>query len=329
VNIAFRRFGAASCLFGLLVLSGCTSNAPLPTTPTPVFKVALLTTGPVNDGGWNQAAYDGLLRVKKDLGAQISNQVTPNPSDFESAFEGYASQGYNVIFAHGDEYGDAAAELAPQFPNTVFVTTGGTQYAKNLAPLIFATEDGTYIQGMEAGFLSKSGIGGFVGGQDFPPVQRAAEAFGDGAKSVNPKFQYNVTYINSWDDVQKAKGQTEQLMANGADMISHNCDAAAKGLFEATAEKPGVYAFGVNADQNDESSNILSSAFLDIPKAFDDVAKSVKAGTFVGQTMSLGMKQNDVIVIDNPKFATLYTASQKAKIQQAEQDIISGKLNPQ
>lgn len=322
--------GMSTALLGLsaaasILLIGCSK----PSSPdTSTFKVALLTTGPINDGGWNQAAYEGLTKIKTDLGAEVSNEVTDNPSEFESAFQDYASKGYNVIFAHGDEYGDTAAKMAAQFPNTVFITTGGTHYGKNIAPIIFATEDGTYIQGMEAGFLSKTGKGGFVGGEALAPVTRAADAFQNGALAVNPKFSFKITYINSWLDVQKAKGQTDELVANGADMIAHNCDAAAVGLFQSSASKPGVYAFGVNSNQNDESPNILSSAFLDVPKAFDDVAKSVKSGTFKGQTLNLGMKDNDVTVIDNPKFTSLYKPAQIQAIKQAEADIITGKIKP-
>ena len=69
-------------------------------------------------------------------------------------------------------------------------------------------------------------------------------------------------------------------MAQGADVIAHNCDAAAAGLFEA-ADKPGVYTFGVNSNQNDLAPNVLSSArILDIPKAFVDVAQE-RAGRHI------------------------------------------------
>jgi len=327
---------ALACLFAL---AGCssksgsgtssglsTSSTPTPGANTSAFKVALLTTGPVTDHGWNQAAYDGLKKIQSDLGAQISNQETDNPSQFASAFQGYAAQGYNLIIAHGDEYSDTAAKIAPQYPKTTFVTTGGDKTAANLAPIVFATEQGTYIQGMEAAFVSKSGKGGFVGGQALPPVTRAVDAFRQGAQSVKPSFTLAATYINSWNDTQKAKAQTEALMSQGVDVIAHNCDAAAAGLFQA-ANKPGVYTFGVNANQNDQAPNVLSSAILDIPKAFTDVAKSVKDGTFKGQPLYLGMKEGDVQVIDNPKFASLYSPAQKAQIQKAEQDIISGKID--
>jgi basic membrane lipoprotein Med (substrate-binding protein (PBP1-ABC) superfamily) len=178
---------------------------------------------------------------------------------------------------------------------------------------------------MEAGFLSKTGKGGFVGGQALPPVKTAADAFGKGAMAVVPKFSYQETYIGNWSDVAAAKGQAEALLSNGSDVISQNCDAAAKGLFDA-ANKPGVYTFGANSDQNAMAPNVFSSFILDVPKAFDDLAKQVKAGTAQGAPLTLGLKSGDVRVLDNPKFASVLTAAQKAQIAKAIQDIEDGKI---
>jgi basic membrane lipoprotein Med (substrate-binding protein (PBP1-ABC) superfamily) len=304
-----------------LMLGGCG-----PKRDAHVFKVALLTTGPVNDHGWNEAAYDGLLEIRRDTGAQISNQVTENPSQFPAAFQGYASQGYNLILAHGDEYSEAAAGAAAQFPATVFVTTGGNRSAANLAPLIFETQQGTYLQGMQAGFLSKTGKGGFVGGESFPPVSIAADAFAKGMAASRPGATVAITYIHSWNDAQKAKAQTEALMSEGVDVISHNCDAAAAGLFQ-SADKPGIYTFGVNSDQNTQASNVFSSTYLDIPHAFASVAASVETHRFKGEPMLLGMKEGDVRVINNPRFASLLTPAQRAKISQAQQRVFAGTLS--
>lgn len=76
------------------------------------MKVALLTTGPVTDGGWNQSAYEGLERIQKTLGAQVAKQENLKPDAFEGAFRDYARQGYNIIFAHDDEFGPAATKVA-------------------------------------------------------------------------------------------------------------------------------------------------------------------------------------------------------------------------
>ena len=306
-----------------------TTQAAAPPLPpvTGTMKVALLTTGPVTDGGWNQSAYEGLQRIQKTLGAQVAKQENLKPDAFEGAFRDYAQQGYTIIFAHGDEFGPAAAKVAAQFPKVVFVTTGGDSTAPNLTALHFSTEEGTYLQGMEAAMVSKTGKGGFIGGQALPPVTRAADAFAKGAKAVNAGYTFKTTYINGWSDTGAAKAQTDALLTSGADTIAHNCDAAAAGMFQTASGKPGVYTFGVNADENKKASNVLSSVFLDIPKAFTDVATSVKNGTFKGQALPLGLKEDDVRLIDNPALASVIPAAGKAKIQQASKDIAAGKLS--
>jgi basic membrane protein A len=291
------------------------------------FRVALLTTGPVTDGGWNQSAEDGLKQVEKDQGATGTTQESLNPADFAGAFRNFASQGYRLIFAHGDEFGPDAEKAAQQFPKTIFITTGGDEKpGPNIAPIEFQTQEGTYLQGMEAAMVSKTGKGGFVGGQELPPVEQAANAFEAGAKAVNPQFQFRAVYLNSWTDTAAAKSATVALLNSGVDVISHNCDAAAAGMFQAANGKPGVYTFGVNANENSKASNVLSSAFLDIPKAFDDIAHSVKTGTFTGKPLVLGVAQGDVRLIDNPQLSNVIPPAGKAKIQQAEQKIANGTL---
>ncbi len=317
-----------------LAVAGCgihepaqTSNSAQLTPASGAFKVALLTTGPITDGGWNQSAYEGIQRIAKDLGAQTAKQENLTPAQFREALRDFASQGYNVIFAHGDEFGPDAAAVAAQFPKVVFITTGGDEKpGPNIAPIHFATEQGAYLQGMEAALVSKTGKGGFVGGQELPPVKTAADAFAQGAQSINPRYVFKITYINGWSDTVAAKTQTEALMSSGADTIAHNCDAAAKGMFDDAGARSGVYTFGVNADENSKAPNVLSSVFLDIPKAFDDIARAVKDGTFKGRVLSLGLKDNDVRLIDNPKLTGVIPAAGRAKVQQADQDIISGKI---
>ena len=84
-------------------------------------------------------------------------------------------------------------------------------------------------------------------------------------------------------------------------------------MFQTAGAKPGVYTFGVNADENGKAPNVLSSVFLDIPKAFADVAASVKNGTFHGQALPLGLKENDVRLIDNPKLSAVIPAARQGK----------------
>jgi len=322
----------------LALAAGCSSRETTQPSNTPVapaaapaavmgdFKVALLTTGPVTDKGWNESAYDGVLAIQKDLGATIEKQESLQPNQFEEAFRDFANRGFNIVIGHGDEFNAAANKVAKDYPKTVFVTTGGDHAAPNVVPIVFVAEEACYLQGMEAAMISKTGKGGFIGGQQLPNVQSAADAFGAGAKAVNPKFVFQQAYLGSWTDTGAAKAQTEALLTAGSDVISQNCDAAAKGVFDSAGAKPNTYTFGANSDQNSQAPNVFSSFILDVPKAFDDLAKQVKGGTYKGEILKIGLKDGDVRLLDNPKFASVLTADQKAKIAQATQDIEAGKL---
>lgn len=343
-----RRFFFLIALLACFAVSGCgkqTETTPAapptgaasaaktsyawPAPPPGPFKVALLTTGPVNDDGWNQLAYSGVQQVGQELGAQVDKQESLKPDQFEDAIRDFANRGYNVIFAHGEEFGAAAAKIAPQYPKTLIVTSGGTNFGPNLMAIDFRTEEGTYLQGMEAALVSKSGKGGYIAGQQLPQVDKAVKAFEAGAKSVNPSFQLTTLYLTGqdpWNDPTGAKASTQTLLNNGVDVLAHNCDASAEGMFQTAGDKPGVYTFGVNSDQNHKAPDVLSSVYLDFPKAYTDICRAVKAGTFKVQPMLLGMKEGDVRLIDNPKLANVIPPAGKAKVRQAAQQIAAGTL---
>ena len=82
------------------------------------LRAALLTAGPVSDAGWYAGAYEGLLLLRDSLGAEVSHQQTRTPAEFDEAFLSYASSGYDLVFAHGFEYQDAAIRAGQQFPGT-------------------------------------------------------------------------------------------------------------------------------------------------------------------------------------------------------------------
>src|SRR5947207_3446329 len=107
---------------------GSTAGAP------PAMKVGLLTPGSVNDNGWNAIAYEGLQRIHRELGAEISHQETRTPAEIEEGFRAYGSQGYDLVFGHGFEFQDPARKMGAKFPKTVYVTTSGNTVSTNVAP---------------------------------------------------------------------------------------------------------------------------------------------------------------------------------------------------
>src|SRR4051812_26887927 len=130
-----QRIALFSTLFHIAVftcaaaLGGCSNRGERSATDSSskvtTFKVALLTPGAISDQSWNGGAYQGLLRIRDSLGAQISHIQTKTPAEFEENFRQYGAKGYDLVFGHGFEFHAAARRVAPQFPKTIFVTTSG------------------------------------------------------------------------------------------------------------------------------------------------------------------------------------------------------------
>lgn len=315
----------------LVVLAGCERGGSEPAQSAvgekrAPFKVALLTPGPVSDAGWNALAYEGLLAIRDRLGAEIAQTETKTPAEFEEGFRDFARRGYRLIFGHGFEFQEAAAAVAPEFPDTVFITSSGNTVRKNVAPLRFMIEEATFLQGILAGQMSKTQRAGVVGGIEIPSVKSTVIAFETGFLLVRPHGKVLVTYIGNWEDVGAAKEAALAQVQQGADFLFHNADAAGLGVFQA-AQQAKVYALGTNKNQNDVAPDVvIASAVIDIPRAFVEVATEVLEGTFKGEIKHYGMKDDVVSLIYNPRLEASIPEYTIMFVNDARNAILRGEL---
>lgn len=294
-------------------------------TSKSTFKVALLTPGPISDKSWNGGAYAGLMAIHDSLGAEVSHIQTRTPAEFDENFRQYGAKGFNLVFGHGFEFQDAALRVAPDFPNTVYVTTSGTSIAKNLAGAEFAFEEASYLAGIVAGRMTKSNVLGVIGGTELPPVKKSFAAFEQGARSVNPGVRIILSYIGNWDDVSAGKEQAIAQISRGVDVIFQNADAAGLGIFQAVKEARGIHIIGSNSNQNDIApEQTLGSVVIDLPHAFLLIAREVKKGNFTGRVFSLGLHDDVVRFVLNPRIANRVPADVLAAVDSAEKQMIVG-----
>lgn len=265
------------------------------------FTVALLTPGPISDQSWNGGAYEGLLRIRDSLGAQISHIQTKTPAEFEENFRQYGAKGYSLVFGHGFEFQDAAARVAPSFPTTVFVTTGGTRTSTNVAAMSFAFEQPSYLAGLVAGSVSKTGVVGCIGGTELPPVQAGFASFTQGVHAINPKARVVTAYIGNWDDAGAGKEQALAQISRGVDVIYQNADAAGLGVFQAAKESKGLYIIGSNSNQNAVAPTVtLGSVVIDLPHALLTIAREVRGGRFTPRVHVLDTRSGVMKWMPNP-----------------------------
>jgi basic membrane protein A len=299
------------------LLAGCaTREAPAP------FRVALVTPGSIADAAWNSGAYTGLRQIHDSLGVPVSHVEARTPAEQEDALRTYAAQGYDLVFGHGFEFQGPAERVSADYPGVVFIITSGERVQGNVAPLIFRLSEASYLAGMVAGGLTRSNVIGFVGGVELPPVREASEAWVAGARAVNPQVQSRTTYLNNWDDAALGREAARALIRVGADMLYHNADAAAIGVFQAAKEAPGVYVFGANADQTALApARVIGSAVIDLPRALLLVAREVQGGTFTPKVESFGLASGVVRYVPNPALDSMVPASLAARVRAAEDSI--------
>jgi basic membrane protein A and related proteins len=270
------------------------------------FRVALLTPGPISDQAWNSSAYKGLERIRDSLGAEISHIQTKTPAEFEENFRQYGAKGYDLVIGHGFEFQDAAQRVGPEYPNTVYVTTGGSGTGPNIAALSFAFDEPSFFAGIAAASVSQNGVMAVLGGTELPPVKSSFAAFEAGARSVRPDIQILTAFIGNWDDAAAGKEQALALMSRRADVIFQNADAAGLGAFQAVRERGKAWIIGANADQNQVAPEVtLGSVVIDLPHAFLLVAREVKDGSFTPRVVRLDTKSDVVRWVPNPSVQVL------------------------
>ena len=312
-------------LLALLFACACHRQAAPP--PSRQFRVALITPGSVADAAWNAGAYQGLQQIRDSLGATISNIEAHTPAEQEEALRSYAAQGYNIVFGHGYEFQEPAERVSHDYPAPVMVITSGQRVRGNVVPLVFRIHEATYLAGMIAGALTRTGKIGFIGGMELPPIKLGYSGWLEGARAVRPDVQSRIAYLNTFDDAAAGKEAALAMIRAGVDQLHHNADAAALGVFSAAKESPGVFVYGANGDQTSLAPNrVVASAVVDLPRAMLLVSREVQRGGFVPHEESFGLASGVIRLAVNPALSSAWPAGLRERVQAAADSISAGTL---
>ncbi len=306
-----------------LLLVACSGGAK----PAPTFRVALVTPGSVNDAAWNAGAYAGLQSIRDSMVVEISHIEARTPAEQEEALRSYASQGYQLVFGHGFEFQGAAERVGQEFPGTVFAITSGQRLTGKVMPLVFRIHEATYLLGMLAGGLTRTGKIGFIGGMELPPIVLGYNGWVQGARAVRPDIDSRITWLNSFDDAAAGKEAALAMIRLGVDELHHNADAAALGAFSAARENAGVHIYGANADQSSLApEHVPASAVIDLPRAMLLIARDVKSDSFTPRIESFGLASGVITLTYNPAFGDSIPAALRARVDATRDSIAAGTL---
>ncbi len=300
---------------------GCRPAAtPTPTTPpaaTPTtppapqpFRVAVVLPSSITDLAFSQSMYDALIAIQEEMGeenfelAYSDNMFVVD--DAAAALRDYASLGYDLVIAHGSQYGSSLVEIAPDFPDTSFawgttVDTFADQGINNVFAYEARSEEGGYVNGVMAASLSQSGVIGVIGPIETGDAKLYVDGFMAGILTTNPDAQVNVNWIGSFSDVALASEAAQTHVNAGADLLTGTAQMVVGAI--GVAEENDVLWFGTQADQTSLAPSIVVACQVyDWTVVLDQMIELIQGGTLGGQAFALTLANGGLNIDYNPDY---------------------------
>src|SRR5574340_1039051 len=332
----FSRLITILVLIAILA-AGCAPAAEKPageTTGQP-FKVAIVMPSSITDMAFSQSMFEGLKKVQTEMGGESAMEIAYSENLFKvpdaaAAIRDYAAKGYNLVIAHGSQYGTSLEQIAPDFPNTAFAwgTSMDTFQASGINN-VFAyqaeAQQGGYVLGTIAALMSKTGIIGETGPVDAGDAKLYIEGFQKGAEAAKAGTKVNVTYTGSFSDVSLMATAAETHIAAGADMLTGSSQSVVGAI--GVYKDKGAFWFGTQWDQTSLApDNVVASQVYDWTGIIKDMIKSVQAGVMGGKAYTLTFKNGGLVIVYNEKVTV--PADVKAAADAAIAGINDGTIVP-
>lgn len=327
----------------LLLLStvflSCKKNQEVSQSPSDKSKLKVglvFDVGGRGDKSFNDAAYKGLEKAKKDFGIDFEVIDPGDGADRESALRKLASNpDIGIIFGVGFIFTEDITKIATDFPKKKFgcidySVNPGTKIPENLVALEFKEEEGSFLVGALAALATKTNTVGFIGGMESSLIRKFEKGFTQGAKFVNPDIKVLVTYVSVTGDGFKNPGKAEEIAisqySKGADIIYHASGLSGIGLFKAAKENKKL-AIGVDMDQYKEAEGfVLTSMVKIVDEMIYQTISDFKNGSFKGGVKSLGLKEKGVGYVYDDNNKNLILPAYKEKLDDITKKINSGEI---
>jgi basic membrane protein A len=336
--MSFARLVVATVVLALVavLLPGRGHELPPPEGRWAGLRVGLVfDVGGRGDKSFNDAAYEGLMRARRELGVTTELIEPSGAEDREAALRLFAARGFELVIGVGFIFSTDVSVAARDFPGTRFACVDYTAPADgdipaNVRGLGFREEEGSFLVGAVAGLTTRRRHVGFVGGMDIPLIHRFEAGYRAGVKHVCPDCVVHVGYAgttpDAFRDPAKGKAVATSQIAAGADVVYHAAGTTGHGVFEA-ARDMGVPAIGVDSDQHDEMpGTVLTSMIKRVDVAVFDTIRDVGEGRFASGMASFGVAEQGVGYVREGPHATGIPAAVRQQVDALAAEIAAGRI---
>jgi basic membrane protein A len=285
-------------------------------------------TGGKFDKSFNEAAYAGAERFKKETGTDYRDFEPKDDTQGEQAIRNFASRGFTPIVAVSFAWTSAMEKVAAEYPDTKFVIVDSVVDLKNVRSVLYKEEEGSYLVGVLAGMASKTGKVGFIGGMDIPLIRKFGCGYVQGVKAVKADAQVfqNMTGTTgaAWNDPVRGGELTKNQIDQGADVVYAAAGATGLGVLQTAADNKKL-SIGVDSNQNHlHPGSVLTSMVKRVDLAVYNAYNDLKNDKFTAGVQSLGVKEDGVSAAIDDNNKSLITPEMQAAVDKAKADIIAG-----
>ncbi|HFE66173.1 MAG TPA: BMP family ABC transporter substrate-binding protein [Chloroflexi bacterium] len=296
------------------------------------IRIAIVMPSTTTDLAWSQAIYDALVSIQEQAGGEDVVEIAFtenmfNVTDAAAAIRDYAADGYDLVIAHGTQYGTSLFEIAPDFPETSFAWGTATDTGKddgldNIFAYEARAEQGGYVGGVLAAAMSESGVIGVVGPVEAGDAKLYIDGFVAGAEAANPDVTVNVSYTGSFGDTALAAEAANTHIQAGADILTGSAQQVVGAI--GVANEQGIPWIGTQSDQSSLAPDIVvASQLYDWTAPLIDMIQKHQAGELGGTAYALTL-ENGGLVMDYRDVAPVDAVE---AAQEAEAAIISGDID--
>jgi ABC-type uncharacterized transport system permease subunit/basic membrane lipoprotein Med (substrate-binding protein (PBP1-ABC) superfamily) len=276
----------------------------MPTGPDGLRIGFVTDVGHVDDGTFNQYAYEGLTRAASERGLDVDLLETEHPEDFENHIQQVIDRGATLVVTIGSQMGDQVERLAKRYGHVHFVLVDHDPLpdSQNVTGLVFAEDEAGFLAGALAGLMNLSGKVGFVGGMDVPPVRKYHVGFRHGVAHTNRRANVLDTYTDSFTDAKAGEAAGRDLVGQGADVVFAAAGGSGSAAIRAAADE-GAWVIGVDQDEwvttfdegeAADSGRILTSVVKRVDEAVYEVVNRAAEGTLEAGPLRFDLKNGGV-----------------------------------
>ena len=324
-----RKFVVATMLVVLLAVAVLPTHHAEPVEAQDTFRVAVVMPSATNDLAFSQSMYDALVTIQEEMGEDnfefVFQEGTFVVDDAAIALREWALEGYDLIIAHGSQYGAVLEELAPDFPDVSFAwgTDSDTFGLDNVFAYDAASDQGGFVNGFVAANLSESGVIGVVGPIETGDAKLYVDGFVQGVAYADEEIEVNVNYIGSFSDVALAAEAAEAHIANDADVLTGSAQMVVGAVGVAIEEEGDVLWFGTQANQTELAPEIVvASQVYHWEVILSEMIELIQDGTLGGETFSITLENEGLVIEFNEDFEL--DEELLAEVDTLIEDIIAG-----